>query len=466
VGLASCAGAMGWGIRGQYGHETGAMIAGLLAGLVLVGLLVPGASSLAAGRAVAWCTAAMGIGGCMTYGQTVGLTHDPALVGNWPALWWGMLGLAVKGGVWIGFGALFLGMGLGGVRYSWRSLLGLVAAMLALYTLGVWLLNEPYDPARRQLPWLYFSDHWRWEPDADLRPRRGVWGGLWCALLGALAYVGRVRRDGLAVRLAGWGVLGGALGFPLGQSLQAFHAWNPDFFAAGWAARLDVHLNWWNWMETTFGATFGALLGLGLWLHRSRIAPPREAEAPSLTPVLEWALVIVHVPLLVAAELLDLPWAGWYSDYSLVLALIPLVAVASGRIWPWLLMLPITVLPIAGKSLRHLVYEEAAFSPLAGWVLLLVVPLVGASAAAAWANRKAQSGAPAGAVLPPLLLLCTWLYFGLNYAFFRFPWPWAPWTARTPNAIVFTVCAVVLTVGAVVGWRRRARLEGGDQETG
>ena len=30
------AGGMGWGIRGQYGHETGAMLAGLLVALVLV----------------------------------------------------------------------------------------------------------------------------------------------------------------------------------------------------------------------------------------------------------------------------------------------------------------------------------------------------------------------------------------------------------------------------------------------
>ncbi len=33
--FAACAGGLGWGIRGQYGHETGAMIAGLLVGLVL-----------------------------------------------------------------------------------------------------------------------------------------------------------------------------------------------------------------------------------------------------------------------------------------------------------------------------------------------------------------------------------------------------------------------------------------------
>ncbi len=31
--LTAMAGAMGWGIRGQYGHETGAMIAGVLVSL-------------------------------------------------------------------------------------------------------------------------------------------------------------------------------------------------------------------------------------------------------------------------------------------------------------------------------------------------------------------------------------------------------------------------------------------------
>ena len=34
----------------------------------------------------------------MTYGQTVGLTHDAELVGNWQALGWGLLGLFIKGG--------------------------------------------------------------------------------------------------------------------------------------------------------------------------------------------------------------------------------------------------------------------------------------------------------------------------------------------------------------------------------
>jgi len=45
--------------------------------------------------------------------------------------------------------------------------------------------------------------------------------------------------------------------------------------------------------------------------------------------------------------------------------------------------------------------------------------------------------------------MTTWLYFGLNYAFFHYPWPWATWTARTPNALVFTACAISLTLAAL-----------------
>jgi hypothetical protein len=94
--LTAMAGAMGWGIRGQYGHETGAMIAGVLVSLVLVFLHCPQTASLRAARAVAFGTIAMGIGGSMTYGQTIGLTQNPEVIGNWAAWRWGMLGLGIK----------------------------------------------------------------------------------------------------------------------------------------------------------------------------------------------------------------------------------------------------------------------------------------------------------------------------------------------------------------------------------
>jgi hypothetical protein len=43
------------------------------------------------------------------------------------------------------------------------------------------------------------------------------------------------------------------------------------------------------------------------------------------------------------------------------------------------------------------------------------------------------------------LLLTTWIYFLLNTIFFDFAWPWQTWTGRTPNQILFMLCALVIT---------------------
>ena len=59
-------------------------------------------------------------------------------------------------------------------------------------------------------------------------------------------------------------MLGGALGFPLGQALQASNAWNPGMYNESFIGFFTKYFNWWNMMETTFGAAMGAVLGLGL----------------------------------------------------------------------------------------------------------------------------------------------------------------------------------------------------------
>ena len=447
---------MGWGIRGQFGHETGAMIAGVLVGLVLVFLFGRGANKTTAARAAALGAIAIGIGGSMTYGQTIGLTQNQVLIGHWEAWRWGMLGLGLKGAVWIGFAGLFFGMGLGGVRYSWRQMIGLMVAMGALYLVGVWLLNSPHDPANRVLPRIYFSASWRWQPDAgpELRPRPEVWGGLLFALLGAWIWAGWVRRDVLARRLALWGMAGG-LGFPLGQCLQSWHAWNPDVFRTGAWSALAPHVNWWNAMETIFGAVMGACLGTGVWLNRKLIRLGSGDSAPAIKAPIEWLLVAVHVALLVLGEFSPLRWANALYDPGLAIAFLPLVAVASGRWWPFLLLLPITLVPIAGKMIRRLVYETPRIGELAGWWWYGVMPLLIASVAAVWLARAREMDGREFA--RRALLINAWIYFGLNFAFFDFPWPWAAWTTRTPSAIVFAGCVVGLTLAAVVTGRRNAR---------
>lgn len=445
------AGAMGWGIRGQYGHETGAMIAGVLVSLALVFLHCPHAAIVPAARAVAFGTIAMGIGGSMTYGQTIGLTQNPPVIGNWAAWWWGMLGLGIKGAIWIGFAGLFLGMGLGGRRYGWRDILLLMLGTFALYGVGWWALNQPFDPSNRILPQVYFSASWHWQPDAgdELQPRPEVWGGLLFALVGAWAWAGWIRGDRLARTLALWGVIGG-IGFPIGQCLQSWHAWNRDAFTTGIWASLDPTMNWWNWMETTFGAVMGACLGLGLWLNRRSIGSLDEQDAVASGPWLEWTLVCVHVALLLLGEFTTIAWANALYDPGLVIALIPLVAVASGRWWPLLMVLPITLVPIAGKTIRHLVHQAHAIGPAAGWMIYGVLPLLLTTAAAFWCARRADRQSSGRECVRAALVVNAWLYFGLNFAFVRFPWPWQTWTTRTPNSLVFFVCAVGLTVAC---WR-------------
>jgi hypothetical protein len=464
--LGAMAGGMGWGIRGQYGHETGAMIAGLLVSLVLVFLMCPQAALLPAARAVAFGTIAMGFGGSMTYGQTVGLTHDPALTGNWEALRWGMLGLAIKGGIWIGFAGLFLGMGLGGIRYRTREILLLMLGMLTLYGIGLWALNRPFDPANKILPRIYFSADWRWHlPGVELKPRPECWGGLHFAVLGAWVWTGWVRRDRLARNLALWGMIGG-LGFSLGQSLQAFHAWNPEIFKSGIWVQLYPAVNWWNWMETTFGAVMGACLGLGLWLNRARIAPLTDKVESPLHPAIACLLLAIHLPLLVLTEFASFRIVDVFYDLGLILGLIPMVAVAGGRWWPFLLALPVTALPIAGKTIRNLVYESQTIGIIPGWLLYGVLPLAITTFAAIWFARRIGRGFSGREFTRRALLLSAWLYFGLNYAFFRFPWPWEKWTGRTPNAIAFTICIVGLSLACVLVGRRSRKVKNAQEALG
>lgn len=437
---------MGWGIRGQYGHETGAMIAGLLVSLVIVAMSGAGLAVRQAAIAVAWGTVGISFGGSMTYGQTVGLTHDAPLVGNWDALRWGMLGLSIKGGLWIGFGGLFLGMGMGGVSYRAREMALLMAALIGAYFLGIRLINSPFDPAHRILPAIYFSDDWRWEPDAALKPRPEVWGGMLLALTLAAVWTRVVRRDVLAFRLMGWGILGGAVGFPAGQCLQAFHAWSPELFKSGLWARWDPVINWWNMMETTFGAITGACLALGAMLNRSRI---RNADAFPAPPAgLEWVALAVHVTLLAIFEFSKVGWVDRVYDIGLVLGTLPVIGIATGRWWPGWLMFPITLLPIAGKTLNQLSYEGTFVSRPVGWMLLLVVPMAVALRAAGLPHRCETAGLDAGVFARRGLLVAVWTYWGLNFAFFHLPWPWQAWTVRTPNAILFTLAAVALTLFA------------------
>ncbi len=459
--LTAMAAGMGWGIRGQYGHETGAMIAGALASLTLVLLFVPKTTSLKAARCAAMMTVAIGIGGSMTYGQTVGLTHDAELVGNVAAWRWGMLGLFIKGGLWIGFGGIFLGIGLGGKRYRPLEILFVMLCLLGLMFLGIWLYNSPFNPSEKILPTIYFSDDWHFEPDKiDMKPRHEVWGGNLIALAGLLAYVRMVRKDKLAFRMGLIGIIAGGLGFSGGQCIQSYHAWNPEVFTTGALSEYSEyfkHFNWWNMMETTFGLVFGAILAAGLWFNQRLIKIDEAPDDVSIPLPIEIILLVTHVILLINTEFIHLPGKGIYLvayiQFGLLLATIPLIGIIGGRIWPFFLLLTIVAVPIMGKTLKELCYKTDSVPLSVGWLSFVEIPMGIMLLAATMLTLKSLKNQSARAFASISLILVVLLYFGLNSAIFEHAWPWEPvkeWTGRTPNQLIFMVCAGCLLLTAMI----------------
>ncbi len=445
----AAAGGMGWGIRGQYGHETGAMIAGVLVALV-IGLLFCGRqSSLFTARMVALTAVGISFGGSMTYGQTVGLTHDVELHGNWAALRWGMLGLSIIGAIWIGFAGVLMGAALGGKRYRALELLLLFMFLIQLYFLGVWLFNQPFDPANRLLPRIYFSDSWYWEPDkADLKPRPEVWGGLALALAALWLYVALWKRDAMARNVGLFAIIFGGIGFATGQSVQAFHAWNAEWFENGWFAPIEPYMNWWNTMETLFGGILGMGLGLGVWLNRTKLPPPAE-DFVEIPPAAERVLLAGHVAALAAWNFMTFDALDGVADHALTMGLVPLALIVGGRLSPYLIALPIVAMPICGKTLREMSYYYADISPAYGWMFLFINPMILLTAAALLLYRRGQRGQTGQSFARWSLVITSWLYYALNFAFFRFPWPWEEPTSRSPSAIVFAACLLVLTLACV-----------------
>ena len=251
------------------------------------------------------------------------------------------------------------------------------------------------------------------------------------------------------------GRLAGGLGFSLGQSVQAAHAWNAEWFrTTAYVNQLEPHINWWNMMETTFGAIFGAILAPGVWLNRQLIDLPEpdatnEPAVAELTPACEWLLIAVHVTAVLVWNFLSLPVYDPFADLSITMILIPVVAVVAGHWWPYLMTLPIVLIPIAGKTVRELVYASPEVTPLIGWTVYLTLPLVVALLTAWWLFRQ-RDVQTAGRFAAVALLVNTWIYFALNLAVFRYPWPWQDWTGRTPNGLIFFVCAVGLTIAVIV----------------
>jgi MFS family permease len=307
VVLAALAMSLGWGIRGDYGHEAGAMIPGALLGLSIC---------LASGREDWWRRASLmgmcgaigwAFGGQMSYARITGYTASSSL----PDVFYGYACLFVIGGLWAGIGSAILAlsvtrpatylerfarplvalwlvwfaMGLSGLT-SWLSDrwslndTDWVGAASALAVAGVWTLLFPSDRSACGLIAVLAGGWWvgyliltallglHMTP-----PRSDNWAGCVGLFAALLTYLHR-QQDRTAGMLAGYGFWIGGIGFVLGNILNMLGRaqWGP-------IGRYEVlhSLDYWKWMEQSFGLIMGLGVGAAFlgWVG-PRLAPPVE----------------------------------------------------------------------------------------------------------------------------------------------------------------------------------------------
>jgi hypothetical protein len=250
---------LGWGLRGHIGGGPfGAMIPGAMVALSICLLLKLPASVTSI--VVVFGVFGVGLGGEMTYGQTLGFLRNPETV------WWGTAGTTLKGAVWGLLGGTVFSLGFLFHRVPKKVIINGLLLMLAGFFLGFKLVNEPML--------LYFSD--------PAKPRPESWAAL---LFGAVVLLGflRYRIDlpdfKLVLRFALYGLVGGGLGFGLGGFWMVLGSHLPDV----------LFRNWWKAMEFTFGFLLGGALGLAAW--KSRFAIKNYFQKENLAEETEILLV-------------------------------------------------------------------------------------------------------------------------------------------------------------------------------
>jgi len=253
--------ALGWGVRGQYGGEKGAALAGAILALALCLVTRDKAKE----RRAPWILAAglaFAFGGMMSYGAITcyvahperGVTFQsdwPMLARPWGVWLWGLIGLAIVGGIWGWLGATALGVAVSERKYGARDLGAIAAIAVAGGIVGHLGL----------IRWLGITTS----------HRSDFWATLLGATVGFYWWTAAARRDRAARVLGVCGLVGFGLGFPLLQQLHVLLA--PHF-------PLRCY-DWWKIVEQGLGFVGGGAIAAGLWrLDRTghRTATPGKSR--------------------------------------------------------------------------------------------------------------------------------------------------------------------------------------------
>lgn len=233
---------LGWGLRGHIGGGPfGAMIPGAMVTLAICLLLELPATITSI--IVVFGVVGIGLGGEMTYGQTLGFLRNPETV------WWGILATTIKGAVWGVLGGAIISIGFIFKNLSKKTIIISLLIMMAGMLLGFKLVNQPML--------IYFSD--------PVKPRHESWAALMFGAIALLIYLKfKTSKDDFSIisRFSVWGLVGGGLGFGIGGLWMVLGSRMPEGI---------VFHAWWKAMEFTFGLLLGAALGFASWLSRKEL---------------------------------------------------------------------------------------------------------------------------------------------------------------------------------------------------
>jgi len=318
VTLPTIAMGYGWGIRGDYGHETGAMIPGILVALAV---------AIASGRKDFWKRIPIfglfgaigwGFGGSMSYGIVLGYTQNTDF---WNTAY-GYGNIFIIGGLWGLVGGAFLGMafsysrsrlndfvwpivliaatwgimdftGLTEMTEDWEVLtkwdVDWYAAISALFVSGIYYSVKKSEAAKffaiLSIGWMLgfaiitLGLGLRMTP-----PRSDNWSGI-VGLAIALIYYLLKKRDCPSIYLIWSGALFGGFGFSIGAFIMTIQQ------VAGWP------VGGWRLMEEFFGLVMG--LGIGLAMKRYLSDNPGELNEdaePFPSNALGYAMVLIWLP--------------------------------------------------------------------------------------------------------------------------------------------------------------------------
>jgi len=326
AGIVLCGLAMsvGWGFRGDYGHEAGAMVPGALLALAIC--LASGrpdwwrrASIMAMCGAIGWA-----FGGQMSYGRITGYTASSSL----PDVAYGYACLFVVGGLWAGIGSAILALSVtqsrsylesyaGPLVVLWLVWLGLDLSGLTAWLVGKWYLHDTDWVAASSalvVAAVYGAFFARGRPACALiavlaggwwlgyavltvllglrmtPPRSDNWAGCIGLFAALLLYLLR-KQNRTALMLALYGFVVGGIGFVLGDSVNMLGR-----AQAGPIGRYEAlqGLDYWKWMEQLFGLIMGLGVGTAFLRYvRPKLAPPQEETRGKLSTIALLFLLLV-----------------------------------------------------------------------------------------------------------------------------------------------------------------------------